>query len=131
MKKVFLGGTCAESTWRDELIPLLDFDYFNPVVKDWTPECIAEEDRQKSFCGIHLFVLTSQMIGVYSIAEIVESSLVMRQKTVVNLIPDGFTEAQLKSLMAVSGMIEAYQREGFLSLTIPELAKKLNGEEII
>ena len=46
--KVFLGGTCNESTWRNELIPLLKIDYFNPVVEDWTPECQAEEERQKN-----------------------------------------------------------------------------------
>ena len=33
--KVFLGGTCNESKWRDDLIKLLKIDYFNPVVKDW------------------------------------------------------------------------------------------------
>ena len=40
--KIFLGGTCNESTWRDELIPNLTIDYFNPVVKDWTPDCMKE-----------------------------------------------------------------------------------------
>lgn len=48
--KVFLGGTCNESTWRDELIPKLEdinFDYFNPVVEDWTPECQAVEIYEK------------------------------------------------------------------------------------
>lgn len=42
--KIFLGGTCCETTWRDELIPYLEkanIEYFNPVVKDWTPECQA------------------------------------------------------------------------------------------
>ena len=46
MKKVFLGGTCNESTWRNELIPLLEnagVEYFNPVVDNWTPECQEEE----------------------------------------------------------------------------------------
>lgn len=51
--KVFLGGTCNESKWRDELIPKLEeihFDYFNPVVKDWTPgyqvtEIYEKEDK--------------------------------------------------------------------------------------
>ena len=33
-RKVFLGGTCNESTWRDELIKKLKIDYFNPVVDD-------------------------------------------------------------------------------------------------
>lgn len=36
--KVFLGGTCNESTWREKLIPMLKIDYFNPVVKDWKSE---------------------------------------------------------------------------------------------
>ena len=37
--KVFLGGTCNNSKWRDKLIPMLNIDYFNPVVDDWTEEC--------------------------------------------------------------------------------------------
>lgn len=40
--KIFLGGTCAGTTWRNELIPILDkflIKYFNPVVDDWTPQC--------------------------------------------------------------------------------------------
>ena len=47
MKKVFLGGTCNESTWRDGLIEILEIDYFNPVVDDWTEECYREELRQR------------------------------------------------------------------------------------
>jgi hypothetical protein len=44
--KVFLGGTCNESTWREKLIPMLKIDYFNPVVKDWKLE-IKEKDLVK------------------------------------------------------------------------------------
>ncbi|WP_235906015.1 nucleoside 2-deoxyribosyltransferase domain-containing protein [Ginsengibacter hankyongi] len=29
MKKVFLGGTCNGSTWRDTLIKDLQIDYFS------------------------------------------------------------------------------------------------------
>ena len=47
MKKVFLGGTCNESSWREELIPMLKCEYFNPVVKDWTPQCQEEKENQK------------------------------------------------------------------------------------
>ena len=50
MKKVFLGGTCNESIWRDELIEMLEIDYFNPVVDDWTEECYQEELRQREIC---------------------------------------------------------------------------------
>ena len=35
---VFLGGTCNGSTWRDELIPMLEVSFFNPVVPDWNGE---------------------------------------------------------------------------------------------
>ena len=76
--KIFLGGTCAETTWRDELIPLLDkesINYFNPVVKDWTPECQAIEEEEKNRkCNIHLYVITKEMKGTYSIAEIIHSA---------------------------------------------------------
>lgn len=75
--RIFLGGTCAETTWRNELIPLLyDYkcDWFNPIVNNWTPECQAiEEDEKNNKCDIHLYVITSDMIGVYSIAEIINS----------------------------------------------------------
>ena len=49
--KVFLGGTCATSTWREELQPMLDsekVETFNPVVPNWTPECQAEEDYHRA-----------------------------------------------------------------------------------
>ncbi len=76
--KIFLGGTCADTTWRDELMPMLDelgLDYFNPVVEDWTPECQAiEEDEKNNKCDIHLYVITKEIIGTYSIAEIINST---------------------------------------------------------
>lgn len=78
MKRVFLGGTCADTTWRTELIPLLNnlkIDYFNPVVEDWTPECqVIEEEEKNHKCNVHLYVITKEMMGTYSIAEIVHSA---------------------------------------------------------
>jgi len=65
-KKVFLGGTCNKSDWRDKLIPLLDIKFFNPVVEDWTPECQDEEIRQREECDFCLYVITPKMTGVYS-----------------------------------------------------------------
>ena len=77
MNRIFLGGTCAGSIWRDQFIEQLGgyaIEYFNPVVKDWTPECQAiEEDEKNNKCNVHLYVLTPEMQGVYSIAEIVNS----------------------------------------------------------
>ena len=74
----FLGGTCAETTWRNELMPLLDdkgIEYFNPVVEDWTEECQAiEEDEKNNKCNVHMYCITPEMQGVYSIAEIIHSA---------------------------------------------------------
>ena len=44
--KVFLGGTCNESTWRNRIIPMLAIDYFNPVVDDWNEEEHRFSDAQ-------------------------------------------------------------------------------------
>jgi Holliday junction resolvase RusA-like endonuclease len=75
---IFLGGTCAGDKWRDKLIPALKkkgFEYFNPVVSDWTPDCIEKENLMKNeYCDSHLYVLTPAMKGVYSVAEIINSA---------------------------------------------------------
>ena len=90
LKKVFLGGTCAESTWREELIPLLKINYFNPVVEDWTPECMEEELRQRDTCDYCLYVITPRMLGVYSIAEVIDDSNKRPKKTIFAVIePEG------------------------------------------
>ena len=76
--RIFLGGTCADTTWRDDFIKEIEstgIEYFNPVVKDWTPECQAiEEDEKNNKCDTHLYVITKEMLGTYSIAEIVNSA---------------------------------------------------------
>ena len=110
MKKVFLGGTCNESTWRNELIPLLEkegIEYFNPVVEDWTPECQEEEYRQKEICDVHLYLITKKMKGVFSIAEAV-ASCQFKDKEVLFAFADfdgEFDTAEKKSLDAVGHLI--------------------------
>ena len=104
--KVFLGGTCNNSTWRQELIPQLKIDYFNPVVDDWTPDCMVEEIRQRELCDICLYTISSEMKGVYSIAEVIDDSNTRPEKTVFCLLHAGFDDSQLKSLGAVRDMVE-------------------------
>ena len=124
--KVFLGGTCNESTWRDELIPLLECEYFNPVVEDWTPECMAEEVRQRETCDICLYVITSEMIGVYSVAEAVEDSNKRPRKTVFCYLADGFTKGQIKSLEQTRGLIAGNGALTLVSLeSVAECVKHL------
>ena len=127
--KVFLGGTCNNSTWRNELIPMLNIDYFNPVVEDWTPECQAEEERQKNEeCNYQLYVITPKMKGFFSIAEVVESAITRKDKTVFCVLTKDegleFDKAQVKSLNAVKNMIRKYN--AVCCGTLEEIADYLN-----
>jgi hypothetical protein len=128
MKKVFLGGTCNKSTWRDELIPLLKLDYFNPVVANWTPKDREEELGQRQVCDFCLYVLTPKMTGVYSIAEVVDDSHKRPEKTIFCFIDsdDGerFTSGQRNSLEVVGKMVRENGATVFHHLT--EVADYLN-----
>lgn len=105
--KIFLGGTCNDSTWRRTLIINLQIDFFNPVVEDWTPECQEVERAEKaSLCNIHFYCITNEMTGVFSIAEIIDSVHTKDKLTILHVIPGGFSGAQLKSLEAVVDMVK-------------------------
>ena len=129
-KVAFLGGTCNDSTWRVELVNLLSIDSFNPVVDDWTEECMAEEIRQRESCDFCLYVLTPQMTGVYSIAEVVDDSNKRPEKTVFCFTDqDGkageWTKHQAKSLKSVAKMVEG--NGGAVCNNLQEVADFLNG----
>ncbi len=120
IKKVFLGGTCNDSTWRDTIIKNLTIDYFNPVVDDWTPECMAEEIRQREICDYCLYTITPKMTGVYSIAEVIDDSNKKPEKTLFCLLyEDGsttFTESQQHSLQQVLEMVKRNGGQTFTNL---------------
>ena len=126
--KVFLGGTCNESTWRDELIPTLKIDYFNPVVEDWTPECQEEEIRQREVCDYCLYTITPEMKGVYSIAEAVEDSVRRPHKTILCVLEEAngkrFDESEMKSLKQVGAMVKA--NGGSVFYNLEDVTKYLN-----
>lgn len=127
--KVFLGGTCNDSKWRDELIPQLEIDYFNPVVDKWTVECMEEEIYQRQVCDFTLYVITPKMTGVYSIAEAVDCSNKKMPGTTIfcflNYDDDKyFTESQIKSLDAVGRLVERNGGKYYKSLE--EVSEYLN-----
>lgn len=128
MKKVFLGGTCNESKWRDKLTPLLLIDYFNPVVPNWTEECYQEELRQREICDYCLYVITPKMTGVYSIAEVVDDSNKRPDKTIFCLLDYDeelkFAPSQMKSLLKVGEMVKLNEAQFFTSLY--DVVKYLN-----
>lgn len=127
MNKVFLGGTCNGSTWRESLIPVLSVDYFNPVVDDWTPDCQQEEENQKNlFCNIHLYVITSDMTGTFSIAEAIESAMTPGKVTLFHVLPDGFGKGQVKSLQAVADMVTKHGGIAYIDEDLHRTARILN-----
>jgi len=107
--KVFLGGTCNGSKWRDELIKMLEIDYFYPVVENWTKNNKPKEIQQRRDCDYCLYVITPKMTGVYSIAEVVDDSNKRPEKTMFCYLNDdenkSFDEHQKKSLHSVSEMV--------------------------
>ncbi len=107
--KIFLGGTCNDSNWRELLKPLLQCEYFDPVVKDWTPECQAKEIEERGNADYVLYVITPKATGVYSVAEAVDDSNKRSKKTILALVEnDGvatYTRHQWNSLQQVSNMV--------------------------
>ena len=130
MKKVFLGGTCNESIWRNKLIPMLKINYFNPVVDDWTEECYLEELRQREICDYCLYTITPLMTGVYSIAEVIDDSNKRPNKTLFCVLEEDaelqFNKDQMKSLEKTGLMVQKNGGKYFKSLE--EVAYYLNKE---
>ena len=133
--KIFLGGTCNGSTWRDDLIRKLNtHDYFNPVVANWTPECMAEELRQRAMAEYVVYVITPLMTGVYSIAEVVDDSNKRPEKTILCILENDYDfikdevldyhTDQRRSLDAVKKMVQ--NNGGTVCATLKELARYLN-----
>ncbi|HZW71659.1 MAG TPA: nucleoside 2-deoxyribosyltransferase domain-containing protein [Hanamia sp.] len=128
MKKVFLGGTCNGSNWRDALIKDLKIDYFHPCADDWTPEMMKEEIKQRAECDFCLYVITPKMTGVYSIAEVVDDSNKRPHKTIFCYLTsdedERFSDAQLKSLEQTGKMIK--ENGATYLKTLAETAEYLN-----
>jgi len=118
--KVFLGGTCNDSKWRNEIVPALKIDYFNPVVDDWTPECKLVEITERNNCDFCLYGITPEMKGVYSIAEAVDDSNKRPEKTILVLLEEyggiRFGKEQWISLLSVRDMVKLNGASVFYSL---------------
>lgn len=134
--RIFLGGTCNGSRWRDHLTQMLDsYDWFNPVVKDWTPECQQEELRQRELAEYVVYTITPRMMGVYSIAEVVDDSNKRPERTILCILQhdeddDGRTAylsgPLTKSLEATADLVK--RNGGRVFRTLDDLANYLNEE---
>lgn len=133
MKKVFLGGTCANSKWRDKFIPMLDkdkIDYFNPVVSNWNEEARQKEIYEREHDDFVLYVL-SRAYSTYSIAEVVDDSNKRPNKTIccvldepTNVSQHSLNRQEFKHLNQVGKLCERNGAKYFTSLE--EVAEYLN-----
>ena len=135
MNKVFLGGTCNGSKWRDSLIELLDekVQYFNPVVENWTEDCRLKEIEERKNASVLLYVISPLLTGVYSVAEAASDSVKHPEKTIFCVLdydtdPEGkvanFNEFQWKSLEATEELIKA--NGATVASSLVNLAMRLN-----
>lgn len=112
-------------------MPLLKIDYFNPVVEDWTPDCMEREIQERQNCDYCLYVITPKMTGVYSIAEVVDDSNKRPEKTIFCFeSTDGdeeFTFGQMKSLGQVGNMVK--ENGGTWLNTLHDVLTFLNKED--
>ena len=131
--KVFLGGTCNNSKWRDELIPMLNIDYFNPVLenaKKWDEKKQEIEKLEKEKADFCLYIITPKMSGVFSIAEAVDDSNKRPERTLFCFLQKDegqrFKSSQIKSLIAVKELIVNNGGKVFNNLL--EIAEFLNSQ---
>ena len=113
--KVFLGGTCNGSMWREFVKARLECEYFDPVVDDWNEEAQEKERYEREHCDYVLYAITPRMKGVYSIAEVVDDSNKRPEKTILCIVDKdvdddlhtiiSFDKAQMKSLEQVGEMV--------------------------
>lgn len=118
--KVFLGGTCNGSNWRERLIPMLKIDYFNPVVDTWDESARQRELEERKDCDFCLYVFTPKMTGVYAVAEVVDDSNKRPAQTLMVLEKSDkgmeFTPAQWDSMLAVERLVNSNDAYAFDSL---------------
>ena len=126
--RIFLGGTCNGSKWRDWVIPHLHHDFFNPVVEVWDSKAILAEEKAKKECDILLFVITPKMEGAFSIAEVVSFSHTDPFKTVLCVLEDDdgveWSAAQHKSMEQVVKLVK--ENGTYTFNTLESLVRYLN-----
>lgn len=107
--KVFLGGTCNGYKWREDLIPKLRCDYYNPVVENWTESDRLREVQERETADIVLYTITEDIEGVYSIAEVLDDSHRKPGRTIFcNLCKNNplLKEHMKKSLVGVEKLLK-------------------------
>ena len=122
--KVFLGGTCSGYRWRDDLIPMLKCKYFNPMTRGWSEETRQREVAERNASDYVLYVITSSINGVYSVAELIDDSNKRPEKTIVCVLYDGMRRGMSHSLRAVVNL--ARSNGAIICESLEDIAEFLN-----
>lgn len=129
--KVFLGGTCNGSQWRDLLIPLLTISYYNPVIANgtWDAKHTEKENAEKEGSTIILYGLTPKSDNIYSIAEAVDDSNKRPEKTILLLMRNdeqlSFSEVQWRHIKVVADLVKQNGAKVFID-DLQGAARELN-----
>ena len=127
-RKVFLGGTCNGSKWREFAEKKLKLPSFNPVVEHWDENARIREEEEKKQCVYQLYVLTPKMEGCYSVAELINNCHQDGYETYFCFLEkdgeDTFSEHQVASLRAVGNMVESLG--GVYTESLEEIINHLN-----
>ncbi|MDB4330183.1 nucleoside 2-deoxyribosyltransferase domain-containing protein [bacterium] len=126
---LFLGGTKNNSSWREDLVPLLDYEklaYFNPVVKTWDDEAYEREMFLKSLpTTVELFVITEESKNKSDITEALNSSLQKPERTIFMYLPEGFSQEQVNSLEIIKDTIK--ENGGYTANSLYEVGYVFKG----
>ena len=129
--KVFLGGTCGKTDWRSDIIEMIECDYFNPVVENWDASDREIETNEKIICKTHLYVITHEIVGVYSIAEAVLSATDSHRLTIFTVLGDQFNKKLLHSLLATGELMQSLDATFIHSPTIESTAQYINTAQLL
>jgi len=130
--RVFLGGTCGTSTWRDELIPKLGehIDYFNPQLPPgaWNEEAQKVEDYHRENDDVRIYVITPEGEGFYSFVEVTDDSNKRPKQTILCVLTEAngkkFEGHILKSVLKTMKVIAS---NGVIVVnSLDELANAIN-----
>lgn len=105
--RVFLGGTCSGYDWRKNLIDMIDCDYYNPIVEDWSEADRIREVFERESDDCIVYVITSGIEGVYSIAEVVDDANNRPDKTIFCVLTKGMNKKMKKSIEAVMNLVSS------------------------
>ncbi len=129
--KVYLSGVENGSKWRENLIPKLKIEYYNPLSVPITEETITAMQNERNAADFLLYVVTPKMNDMFIISELTDESNKRPNKLIFCFLSNDeeaeFNKHQIKSLNATGKMVRANGAIWFE--TMEEVVEFLNGQK--